>query len=143
MPKRKKKKTQQQIQNRIARRRMNKILHLMGKQGSPVPQGHSRRLYDFWPSETGVEVPPGENPKKYVISKSEVVPDYKPSLELSHKENKAARDAYFSGLRENLLNQVRESVNMPVIKPEPHNPEGLTTLDLDNLTSAGEDNADQ
>lgn len=143
MGKRKKKKTQKQIQDRIASRRMNKIMHLMGKQGAPVPPGHSRRLYDFWPSETGLDVPDGDNPKKYVISKSEVVPDYKPSPELSHKENKAARDAYFAGLRSNLLDEVRESVNMPIIKPEAHDPEGLTTLDLDNLTSAGENDADQ
>ena len=144
MPKKKKKQTPEKVRNRILARRFNKIVAESNKNRYAVPQGFTRRLYDFTPEETGVAVPIGAKRKDFVISQSQLVKNYEPKPHLNHTENKKARDAYYKQQREEVLERVRASVSMPIVQPGSHDPEGLSTIDLENLTSAGvEENANK
>jgi hypothetical protein len=77
------------------------------------------------------------------VTRSQLIKNYENNPDLTWQENKKARDAYYAEVRAQVLEEVRASLEVPVAIPGIHDPEGLTTLDLDNLTSAGETDANE
>lgn len=139
-----KKKTPAQIKARIEMKRMARTLYFMKRTNSGVPEGHSKRVFVFWPEETGIEVPfrgktkMKEDSRKYKVTKTKLVKNYTEDSNLTEKQNTKARHEYDASIRAQTLREVKESLAMSIVLPGQHDPDGPTTLDLGSLTSAGD-----
>lgn len=125
-----------------------KFEYLVQKNRQKLPQGKHRRVYTFYPWELEMDIPTGIrellrwNPKDHSISHTVVVDTFDPEGKLKTTVGKAtwreAKDNYYKELRDKIREEVKQSIKTSVVIPEPYNPQGLTTIDLSKLTTAGD-----
>lgn len=118
-----------------------KSKYLMAKQQKTLPKGKHRRIFQFLPSELGVQEPVKNEyrERRYYTA---VVDTFKAPVYMSKQEAKKAAAEYYAQIRREILTELRQSMQSTIVIPEVFDPEGLTTIDLSSLTTAGEKNAE-
>lgn len=113
-----------------------KFLRLMSQRKERLPPGKHRRVFQFLPSQLGLEVDGDEY--KLRRHHSVVVNTFVPPPGLKGKELKKAKQAHYTRIREEVLQELKAQLEGTILVPEAYDPSGPTTIDLSKLTTAGE-----
>lgn len=118
-----------------------KFKHLMAKHQRALPKGKHRRIFQFLPSELGIEEP-AKNEYRERRYYTAVVDTFKAPAYMTKQEAKKAAAEYYAQIRREILTELRQSMQSTIVIPEAFDFDGPTTVDLSSLTTAGEENAE-
>ena len=127
------KRTREKI--RVETRRFNRAQHLFDQMAKKrYTKEFSRVVFTFTAAELGIEKPVLlEKGKKWPRDYSQQVSYSLPKVD---KQTREEYKAHYASHRQQALEERKSNLTTPIVVPDVYDPEGVSTIDLDNITTA-------